>query len=49
MIDFLFLGIDAWLVYIGIKQKNSFLLILVSISLMIDLMSLLQYLTTVRW
>lgn len=49
MIDLLFLGIDAWLIYMGIKHQNYFLLILVAISLMIDLMGALQVLSNVRW
>lgn len=49
MIDLLFLGIDAWLIYMGIKQENYILLILVALSLLIDLMSALQVLTTIRW
>ncbi|MEG0012603.1 MAG: hypothetical protein RR324_07060 [Cellulosilyticaceae bacterium] len=49
MIDLLFLGIDAWLIYMGIKNQNYILLVLVAVSLMIDLMSALQVLTQVRW
>lgn len=49
MIDLLFLGIDAWLIYMGIKHQNYILLVLVAVSLMIDLMSALQVLTQIRW
>lgn len=49
MIDLLFLGIDAWLIYMGIKHQNYILLILVAVSLMIDLMSALQVLSHIRF
>lgn len=49
MIDLLFLGIDAWLIYMGIKHQNYILLILVAVSLMIDLMGAIQVLIYARW
>ncbi|MGL6173678.1 MAG: hypothetical protein ACRC1P_03630 [Cellulosilyticaceae bacterium] len=49
MIDLLFLGIDAWLIYMGIKHQNYILLVLVAVSLLIDLMSAFQVLSTIRW
>lgn len=49
MLDLLFLGIDAWLIYMGIKHQNYILLLLVAVSLMIDLMGALEILTHVRW
>ncbi|MGL4343671.1 MAG: hypothetical protein ACRCTE_00595 [Cellulosilyticaceae bacterium] len=49
MIDLLFLALDAWLIYIGIKQENNFLLLLVAVTLVIDLMSGLQVLSHIRW
>lgn len=49
MIDILFLGIDAWLIYMGIKHQNYILLILVAITLVMDLFGALHLLSAIRW
>ncbi|MGL4736521.1 MAG: hypothetical protein ACRCW2_03595 [Cellulosilyticaceae bacterium] len=47
--ELLFLALDAWLIYVGIKQENHFLLLLVAMTLIIDLISGLQMLSQIRW
>lgn len=49
MVDLLFLALDAWLIYIGIKQENYFLLILVAMTLLLDLVQGLQVLSNIHW
>lgn len=47
--ELLFLALDAWLIYVGIKQENYFLLLLVAMTLIIDLITGLQVLSQIRW
>ncbi len=48
MIDILFLGIDAWLLYIAYKYENTLLLGLVLISLLIDFFGAIEILSMIR-